>query len=111
MLDIHLIFLKLYTYNNISGSSHCGSAVMNLTSIHKDLGSIPGPTQWVKGPGAAVSCGVGQRHRSDPVLLWRRPAATDPIGPLAWELPDASGAALKSQKKKKKKKKKERKKS
>ena len=25
--------------------SHCGSAVMNLTSIHEDSGSIPGPAQ------------------------------------------------------------------
>ena len=30
------------------GSSHCGSVVMNLTSIHEDVGSIPGLIQWVK---------------------------------------------------------------
>ena len=32
---------------------------------------------------------------SDPALLWlwRRPAATAPIGPLAWEPPCAAGAA------------------
>ena len=33
--------------------------------------------------------------------LWHRPAATAPIQPLAWELPYAMGAALKSKKKKK----------
>ena len=36
------------------GSSHRGSAGTNPTSIHKDVGLIPGLTQWVK----------------DPVLLW-----------------------------------------
>jgi len=29
-------------------SSHCGSAVMNPTSIHEDMGSTPGLAQWVK---------------------------------------------------------------
>ena len=38
---------------------------------------------------------VGRRHGSDPALLWLwcRPAATAPIGPLAWEPPYAVGAA------------------
>ena len=30
------------------GSSHCGSAVTNRTSIHEDVGWIPGLSQWVK---------------------------------------------------------------
>ena len=47
-----------------------------------------------------MGCGVGRRQGLDPVLLWLwcRPAAAAPIGPLAWELPYAVGAALKKQK-------------
>ena len=32
------------------GVPYCGSAVINLTSIHEDAGSIPGPTQLIKDP-------------------------------------------------------------
>ena len=47
-----------------------------------------------------MSCGIGHRGGSGPELLWlwRRPAATALIRPLAWELPNATGADLKSQK-------------
>ena len=31
-------------------SSHQGSVVANLTSIHEDVGLIPGLAQWVKDP-------------------------------------------------------------
>ena len=43
-----------------------------------------------------MSCGVGCRHGSDPVLLWlwHRPAAIALIGLLAWEPPYAAGVAL-----------------
>ena len=46
-----------------------------------------------------MSCGVGCRCGSDPALLWlwRRPVATVPIQPLAWEPPYAVGAAQEKQ--------------
>ena len=34
----------------MSKGSHHGSTVMNLTSIHEDVGLIPGLTQCVKDP-------------------------------------------------------------
>ena len=77
---LFLVFIK----NDDWGSSHHGSAETNLTSIYEDAGSIPGLAQWVK----------DQRCCE----LWCRPAATAPIGPLAWEAPYAVGAALKRQK-------------
>ena len=68
----------------VLGSSFCGSAVTISASIHKVVGSIPGPAQWVK----------------DPVQLqqWCRPVAAAPIQPLALDLPYVIGAALKSKK-------------
>ena len=73
-----------------------------MTSVHEDTGSIPDLAQRVKD--LALS-GMGHRHSSDLTLLWlwRRPAATAPIRPLAWEFPYATSSALKRQKKKKKK--------
>ena len=41
---LEIIFLN----ENVSRSSHCGSVVMNRTSVHEDEG--PGLAQWVKDP-------------------------------------------------------------
>ena len=67
--------------------------------------SLPLLSGQGQGSGVAVSCGVGCRRGSDPVLLWlwRRLAATAPIRPLAWEPPYAAGAAQEMAKKKDKK--------
>ena len=56
-----------------------------------------------------MSYGVGHRLSSDPALLWlwRRPAATARIWPLAWEPPYAMGVALEKEKRQKKKEKKQ----
>ena len=48
-----------------------------------------------------MSCGVGCRRGSDPMLLWwlwSRPAATAPVRPLAWQPSCATGAALENAK-------------
>ena len=50
-----------------------------------------------------MSCGVGHRLGLDPgwLWLWRRPAATAPIRPLASEPPYAVGVALEKAKRQK----------
>ena len=75
----------------------------NPTGNHEVVGSILGLAPWVKDP-ALLSAVVWV---SDLALLWlwRRPAATALIRPLAWEPPRATGAALEGQKRQKKEKK------
>ena len=42
-----------------------------------------------------MSCGAGHRRGSDAMWLWQRLADATLIRPLAWELPHATGVALK----------------
>ena len=71
----------------------------NPTRNREVVGSIPALA-------VAVSCGVGCRRGSDLAFLWlwRRPAATARIQPLAWEPPYATGVAHEMAKRQKKKK-------
>ena len=92
------------------GVSLAAQWAKNPTSIHKDVGPIPGLTQWVKDLALQIwlrFSGVGSRYGSDLALLWLwcRPAAAAPIQRLAWELPYAAGAAPKKKGRKKEKKK------
>ena len=74
-----------YMIKTSFGSSHGGSAEMNLTGIHENTGLIPGPAQRVKDPalpravvqvadaariwhccGCGCGCGRRQQLRLDP---------------------------------------------
>ena len=81
----------------IFGSSHCGIVEMNPpVSMRRWVGSLR--CSGHGGSDIAMSCGLGHRRGSDPWLLWPwcRLATTALLRHLAWELPYAVGAALKS---------------
>ena len=45
--NTYICYLAIFV-NIISWKFCCGSAVVNLTSIHEDMDLIPDLTQWVK---------------------------------------------------------------
>ena len=45
---LEVLSMAIIQENEIRRSSHGGSAVMNLTSIHENMSFIPGLAQWVK---------------------------------------------------------------
>ena len=55
---------RFFRQESCCRSSCCGTAETNLTSIHEDVGLIPGLTQWVEGgSGIAMSCGIADIAR------------------------------------------------
>ena len=89
----------------ISGSSHCGSTVTNLTSIHEKRVWSLALLNGLRIQHCHELCGVACRCSSGPTLqcLWCRPAATVQIQPLARELPYATGADQRAKKENKEK--------
>ena len=84
--------------NKICRSSRCGSAVHEPDEDPWGCGFNPWHCLVGQRSSVTISCRVGHRHSSDPALLCLgcRLVAVAVIRLLAWELPYATGVALKS---------------
>ena len=71
---------------------------MNPTSIHEDVGSIPGPTSGLRIQLCELLCRSQTQLGSGISVAVAAAAAAAPIPPLAWELPYAAPAAPPPQK-------------
>ena len=102
-----ILFIPLWPVQKYiirSWSSHCGAVETNLTSIHIDVGLIPGPHSVGRGSGIAMSCGVDHAVAAQILQCcgcgcgvgWQLQLG---FNLQVWELPCATGVALKSQKK------------
>ena len=90
--------------SNETGSAHCVSVEMNPTRIHKDASSIPGSVSGLR----IKHChGLVVQATDEAQILQSCGCSTGPelylwFNYLAWKLPYAAGAALKSKRKKEK---------
>ena len=83
-IEVQIIY-RCNVDKSFAGIPFVAQCITNPTSIHEDVGLIPGLTQWVKD--------------AEFLWLWCRLAAEVSIHPLAWELPYAIDPALKRKKK------------
>ena len=57
-------------YRCDKGASLVAQLVKNPISIHEDVGSIPGPAQWVKDPVLLPAAAMLVTDEARPALLW-----------------------------------------